>query len=1064
MSDDFEQTCPNCGTENRADAKHCRRCGAALTPEQPALVGAAASAANSAQLKQDITEITDPLIRMGPAFASDAIGASIARILTDVGPRQAEVLRRCAIPRWFDENVLALLRERADGNDRILDLLNSYSFVRPLDERRYAYHDEVRAALLADWQAERPAELRGWNERLAAYFRERAALVMPARTLPKSPAQTTISIALGGEWDLYQREALYHTLLVDQQAGMQMLAEAFDQAEVAHRLGDAEALLQITRTVALDDENRLWLRYLRARLDRAALQLDSAAAQLESLLVQLESTRALPKLDSLLEARVRQALGEIYAETARWVQATDLYHQARDYYTRTGRARDVAEIWRLLGESYQALGTSIGGWHVPAYPQSRFWRWLGELWTVLLALPFHVLSFFLRSSALLPRPRYLASYRNWTLVWLLRTAAACYERSRATFDQLGDDTGMLQTGRQLADITRMFGYPDKALQRITQIKTQPAAQDPYQRAWLDWVAAAALIDKGATNQARELLQELRERFRAIGDVRREVAAMTLQARAAAQGGDYAAALDICRACLLRCRALNYVAARELVLYDLRVLRRQVGPGALSQEISVILDAEPVKRYVARFPRSQLPLLRILSIIALPLALLVIAIVAPRESIAQIANLASLQLTVDFGRGLLALAALLLIYSGVYALVAIAVIAFVPLGDLDREQPDYFVTDTTGISRYDFRGFEAQRMRWDEVGRWLRIERRLWARPVSLVSGAFLEDRTGKDLRIDGITGWFLSLQEDIDRHVRAAKSTVRAEDYGFVVIRSPAGVSALVGFALLGLFIFSQNAWTQWLIRLLPAGAYAALSMLAFSGLLILLPTAYWLALNPLSFRRELGIRDYYPFAAAVIGALMVVVGVFSLVPRVPPLNFGLVITGALVLGYALAVIVAATNRTLRFAIVGLSLLLGLMYVGGAALPIFHMIVSRAGADRAVLSATSAVRESSAAASIQAGNQILDDTDASPVAKAQAYANAGRAFYAVGKWNSAIEAYSRALAIYTQLGNTPEQQQALAVLHYNRYKAIRDSGAPGWSDDLTTACALVPDVGPDCAH
>ena len=1058
MSDDFEQTCPNCGTQNRADAKHCRKCGAALTPEQPALVGAVAQAASSAQLKQDISEITDPLIRMGPAFVSDAIGASIARILTDVGPRQAEVLRRCAIPRWFDENVLALLRERADGNDRILDLLNSYSFVRPLDDRRYAYHDEVRAVLLADWQAERPAELRSWNERLAAYFRARATLVMPARTLPKSPAQTTISVALGGEWDLYQREALYHTLLVDQQAGMQMLDEAFNQAEVAHRLGDAEALLQITRTMALDDQNRLWLRYLRARLDRAALQLDPAAAQLESLL-------ALPKLDGLLEARARQALGEIYAETARWVQATELYHRARDYYTRSGRARDVAEIWRLLGESYQALGTSIGGWHVPAYPQSRFWRWLGELWTLLLALPFHVLGFFLRSSTtLLPRPRYLASYRNWTLVWLLRTAAACYERSRAAFDQLGDDTGMLQTGRQLADITRMFGYPDAALQRITKIKTQPAAQDPYQRAWLDWVVAAALIDKGAIDQAQGLLQEQRDRFREVGDVRREVAAMTLQARAAAQGSDYAAALDMCRACLLRCRTLNYVAARELVLYDLRVLRRQVGPGALSQEISVILDAEPVKRYVARFPRSQLPLLRILSIIALPLALLVIAIVAPRESIAQIANLASLQLTVDFGRGLLALALLLLIYSGVYALVAVAVIAFVPLGDLDREQPDYFVTDTDGISRYDFRGFEAQRMRWDEIGRWLRIERRLWARPVSLVSGAFLEHRSGEDLRIDGITGWFLSLQEDIDRHMRAARSTVRAENYGFVVIRSPGGVSALLGFALLGLFIFSQNTWTQWLTRLLPAEAYAVLSMLAFSGLLILIPTAYWLALNPLSFRRELGIRDYYPFAAAVIGALMVVVGVFSLVPRVPPLNFGLVITGALVLGYALAVIAAATNRVLRLAIVGLLLLLGLAYVGGAALPIFHMIVSRAGADRAVLSATSAIRESSAADSINAGVQILNDADASPVAKAQAYANAGRALYAVGQWKNAIEAYSRALVVYTQLADTPEQQQALAVLHYNRYKAIRDSGGSGWNDDLNTACSLVPDVGPDCDH
>ena len=91
-------------------------------------------------------------------------------LLAESGPRQAEVMRACAVPRWFDTAVLGLLRGRADGNERVLELLRGYSFVRPLGRGRYAYQEEVRAALLEEWRVLHPAELRALNERLAAHF------------------------------------------------------------------------------------------------------------------------------------------------------------------------------------------------------------------------------------------------------------------------------------------------------------------------------------------------------------------------------------------------------------------------------------------------------------------------------------------------------------------------------------------------------------------------------------------------------------------------------------------------------------------------------------------------------------------------------------------------------------------------------------------------------------------------------------------------------------------------------------------------------------------------------
>ena len=93
-------------------------------------------------------------------------------------------------------------------------------------------------------------------------------------------------------------------------------------------------------------------------------------------------------------------------------------------------------------------------------------------------------------------------------------------------------------------------------------------------------------------------------------------------------GSVDAALASYRGSLARFRALGYTEAREQALYDLRAWRRQVGPGEISRQIGAILAEEPEKRYVARFPSSKIALLQVLSLAALPLTLLLTAIVSP----------------------------------------------------------------------------------------------------------------------------------------------------------------------------------------------------------------------------------------------------------------------------------------------------------------------------------------------------------------------------------------------------------------------------------------------------
>src|SRR5204863_3826821 len=137
-----------------------------------------------------------------------------------------------------------------------------------------------------------------------------------------------------------------------------------------------------------------------------------------------------------------------------------------------------------------------------------------------------------------------------------------------------------------------------------------------------------------------------------------------------QAGRVDAALDGYRSSLMRFRALSYTEAREQALYDLRAWRRQVGPGETSRQIGAILAAEPEKRYVARFPASKIALLQILSLAALPLTLLLTAIVSPKLVLERLAGSQPVlaQIYYDPLLGLGSLLFLLALYALAYTLV------------------------------------------------------------------------------------------------------------------------------------------------------------------------------------------------------------------------------------------------------------------------------------------------------------------------------------------------------------------------------------------------------------
>ena len=152
---------------------------------------------------------------------------------------------------------------------------------------------------------QRPAELRALNERLAAHFAGRAA---PAADQQRPP-DAAIAVRPGGDWALWQREALYHQLMLDPRAGMDQLRAAFDQAE-------AELAAGRLRGAAPD---RAGGADRRARPAVAALPACAAgspgAAACRPRASSSAAILATPDLDPALAAGARQTLGEVLAET-----------------------------------------------------------------------------------------------------------------------------------------------------------------------------------------------------------------------------------------------------------------------------------------------------------------------------------------------------------------------------------------------------------------------------------------------------------------------------------------------------------------------------------------------------------------------------------------------------------------------------------------------------------------------------------------------------------------------------------------------------------------------------
>ena len=898
--------CPNCGENLRPTTLFCPQCGTAVL-----------------------------------SSVSNILQISMMQLLSSVKPGQAEVMRRCAIPRWFDVEILGVLRDRQDGsNQKILDQLESYSFVRRLSDARFAYSDDVRALLLEDWR-QRPDDLRPIQKRLYNYFERRMGSTSNENKATWNREIITYDLLLASTTAAKDQQQSDNPWIMLQSTVQARVARAllrfrslFESAYNAHRMAEAEAILIAAEEQAtiLAPTVRDWLIYYRGNINHAALHLPEAIANYQHLLSR-------PELEAELRGLCLISLGDVQVENGAWTAAINSYQAALDLPKLD--QTQIADAHLGIADAYNELAISAGGWHLARRQKTAVLRWLSQGFQTIALLPMLILvSILRRLGAAVPPARILLRYQNWLLARIFRASREEVQAAYAVYKERNDADNMARCEMRLLDIDVLFGSIPEAVALGRKLLANTAT-DTYRQAKLRATLARATLAAGDVRQAQAEAEQALAVFQAVDDGRWEARTLTTLGRIYAHEGQSEQALTMYKQGLDRALAIGSVLSRERILYELRVWRRT--QAKYPPEIDTILDNTPSQRFVARFPRFLLPYLQIGQTVFIPGIFLLAAIFAPSLQAPGVLRTPTNMLipapdvfTFPWYRMLISPLLVFLLMAVGYAVLGLVVLWRMPLTKLRQNQPDIIVLHPTELVHFDQHGVEADRIKWQDVTSFTTADRMLWRRPMPVFSRMFLATNKQVMLRIDGITSWYGTVRKLLKQRTAAAGASFSETNYDMSLLRSIGGVVMGFGLVLLTLMVASVNGWIPDLARSLPPTIYAIAQQLAYSGLLMITPVIYWTVIRPLRLMQEFELDRRIPLVIMLIALGLVVLFFITngAIVRVPVFSVTLFITAVFVLtevGYQL-VVRRGRGRTgplVRIALQSAMLALGLLLVRG---------------------------------------------------------------------------------------------------------------------------------------
>ncbi|HEY1016356.1 MAG TPA: tetratricopeptide repeat protein [Herpetosiphonaceae bacterium] len=885
------RACPNCQYELRTSSLFCPACGEAVLPA-----------------------------------VENGLQVVLQQILGSVPPGKAEVLRRCAIPRWIDAPIMGVIRDREDGNNEtILEQLSEYSFVRSVGDGRYTYSEDVRTLLLSEWR-QRPDELREVQKRLYRYFERKMGgsdeasramwvrevaiydLLLASSTLASETAPPEISVG--------PRLLLASTLEARIERSLLRYRELIEKAERSFRLADAEALLVAAEEQAdlLAPQIRDWLLYYRAEVDHMAVKLQSSIEGYRRLLKR-------PNLEPELQAKAAISLGDVLVETGAMSTAIHAYHDALEMPKLDADLKAAAHIG--LADAYNEIAVSAGGWYIlppTPHPLLRLLRRIGE--SVALIPMMILVTLLRRLGAAVPTPQILMRYRNWLLARIFRASREQVEAAYEIFKTQKDDYNIARCEMRLIEIDVLFGQIKPSVARAWSLFERPFAQNIYRKARAQLTMARALLADGQPEAARTEAERALAVFRSLDDGRWETRALNILGRVQLETGQPEASLATFTEALERSRQIGSMLSRERTLYELRLWRRQAAQHHAA--VDALLSNEPVQRFVGRMPRFLLPILQVIQATVLPLLLLLASAITPLTKppasvTVDAGNLMLLPSATDYvfpvGRLLITPLIILVLVGIAYSLTGLLVLWRMPLRQLEENQPDVIVVEPDHIVQFDSKGEECGRVAFAEVKEYVTADRMIWRRPLSVFSRTFLDAGEPPIIRMDGVLSWYNGLCLLVRERIAAAGAQARMVDQSLSLLRSVSGFVLGAGLLLLFFMILVANGLFESVVTAMPANLFALLQQVAYSGILVIIPMVFWGVISPLRLRRDFILNDRLPWVIGIGGLLLTTLTLATggKIVRIPTLSVTLVLTGLVLVTEAAFTLISKQTNLRRF-------------------------------------------------------------------------------------------------------------------------------------------------------
>jgi len=762
---------------------------------------------------------------MGPRTTASKRQATIRRIveglMATMPPQVADALCLGAIPHWFDEVLLDRLR----GDDSDVTLLTTYMqrfrFMQQDAQGNFRYHDEVRDYLPAWWRQKRPRQYKVANRAALAYFTALAQVATPV------------------DRPMYEREALYHLLIVDEPAGLQYLSEQFEDARRSYQLGMAEAVVaQAAQLKAvLTDVGQRWVEYFEARLNLLYHRSDSGEAIFKDLI------RHAP--DPLLQALARWSLGEIRLNQQRWSRAIRFYHASLAALQQERSLRYGARVMLSLGDAYCDLAENSGGIHVQddshTGTASRFLHTLQHL-------PFLIYEWLARRVSFLPIWYFGTNYQDWIIAYLLVEATRWYRRAERQLVNIGDSPGLAEARLALAELEHQLGRWSRAQRRYAMLlETAEIKGSLYRTAQVRLGQGRAFLDEGAIRKAEPMLVETLKTFRRFRDHASIGVTAALLGRVYATLGQPGEAASAYVESAHAFEAVEHYLAHTQVVGALEDLaQHSTLPDEQKQQADTVLTEAAERHYLTRFPDTLLRWFRRLAFFALPLtyvltlivvlASLVVLLVV--EGDVRLSRIPTAPTLIEVVLPTLPALLSMWLYRLIYSLLGVAFVRFLGrhLIRIEQNQPSRLVADAIGLTRHDASTGLSRTMSWSGGSSLALVDYYQWRRPIRLISSTILTTASGMIMMIDALTVGYKHLQQDIMRRLGDRLDGARRRNLDFIILDGRWTI-AVIAFSL-AFALYSYTSTRKITVEIMSSGEkvtlYLASFLLPFVSMLLL--------------------------------------------------------------------------------------------------------------------------------------------------------------------------------------------------------------------------------------